>query len=432
MSDQKSLVETTYLAYGKGRLPLRMDSNLAQWTVVSPRHEAALPDARTEFKRACASPILGKSIRNLIAPGERVCIVTSDGTRPVPNRLLIPWIIEELGVPDDSVTVLVGTGTHRANTPKELAEMFGEDILHRVRVVNHDAYDAERNECVGTTTNGIRVSLDREYVRADKRIAVGFIEPHFFAGFSGGPKAIAPGVASLETILQLHRYELIAHPQSTWGVLDGNPVHEAIRESVALCPPDALVNVTLNADKEITAFFIGDYVAAHRKGCEHVRKQAMVAVPHAFPVVVTSNSGYPLDQNVYQAVKGMSAAAQIIEPGGTIFVASGCCDGIPGHGNFGSMLREADSMAGLDARLKALDSPRLDQWQAQLFAKICLRAEVYLRSSLDEATVRACKLTPVEDLQAKLEAHLRALGKEARVAVLPEGPVTVAYVSDCT
>ncbi|MFA6241724.1 MAG: nickel-dependent lactate racemase [Candidatus Hydrogenedentales bacterium] len=420
--------ETVHLAYGKGSIPLHLNPALADWSVLSPRHENALPDPKHAFARACAEPIESPRLRDLVSPGERVCIVTSDGTRPVPNRVLLPWILEELGVPDEHVTVLVGTGTHRPNSPEELAAMFGEEIMRRVRVVNHDAYDPARNECVGKTQGGESVFLDTEYVHADKRIAVGFIEPHFFAGFSGGPKAVAPGVAALDTILHLHGYGLIAHPQSTWGVLDGNPVHETVCEMVRMCPPDALVNVALNNAKVITAFFIGDYIKAHRAGCEYVRERAMVSVPSEFPVVVTSNSGFPLDQNLYQAVKGMSAAARIVQHGGSIFVASECSDGIPDHGNFGAMLREAKSIADLDARLRALPAPKLDQWQAQILAKIRQRAGVFLHSALDDATVRACKLSPVAHLQEALEEHLWSLGKGTRVAVLPEGPVTVPYL----
>ncbi len=421
--------ETVHLAYGKGRISLRLNPALADWSVLSPRHENALPDPNHAFARACAEPIESPRLRGLVSPGERVCIVTSDGTRPVPNRALLPWILEALGVPDEQVTVLVGTGTHRPNSPEELATMFGEELVRRVRVVNHDAYDAARNECVGETHGGVPVCLDTEYVRADKRIVVGFIEPHFFAGFSGGPKAVAPGVAALDTILHLHSYDLIAHPRSTWGALDENLVHETVCEMVRMCPPDVLVNVTLNNAKEITAFFIGDYIKAHRVGCEYVRERAMVAVPSEFPVVVTSNSGFPLDQNLYQAVKGMSAAARIVRQGGSIYVASECSDGIPDHGNFGTMLREADSIDDLDARLKALAAPKLDQWQAQILAKIRQRAGVFFHSALDDRTVRSCKLTPVTNLQESLERHLLSLGKGVRVAVLPEGPVTVPYVT---
>lgn len=418
-----------HIAYGKGRIPLVLDPDLAEWHMIAPRQEEALADAHDAFVRACRNPIGARPLREVVRANDRIVIVTSDNTRPVPNRLLIPWILEEIPTPPERVTVLVGTGTHRANTEAELAGMFGEDVCQRIRIVNHDAFDGQKNTQVGTTRAGAPVVLDGEYVRADKRIAVGFIEPHFFAGFSGGPKAVVPGVAGIETILDIHRYDLIAHPQSTWGILNGNPVHEAVAESVAVCPPDLLVNVTLGNDKAIRDFFLGDYMAAHRAGCEHERRHAMVQAPCEFPVVVTSNSGYPLDQNLYQSVKGMSAAARIVEKGGMIFMASECSDGIPDHGNFGDMLRRHERVEDMQAWLKALDTPLLDQWQVQVLAQILERCRVSLYSSLEPAVARACKMLPIAQFEESIHEHILSIGKGARVAVLPEGPLTIPYLA---
>ncbi len=417
------------IAYGDGRLPLHLDASIAEWHVIIPTDEPALDDPHETFRSACRSPIEAHPLRSLVKSGERVVIVTSDGTRPVPNRVLLPWILEELGVPPENVTILIGTGTHRANTDSELHEMLGDDLCRNFRVINHDAFDEQRNVNVGVTAAGVPVLLDAEYVNADKRIAVGFIEPHFFAGFSGGPKAVVPGVAGIESIFHAHAYGLIAHAQSTFGVLDGNPLHETIASMVSMCPPDFLVNVTLNNAKAITGVFAGECRAAHRAGSEHVRRNAMVPVPRRFPIVVTSNSGYPLDQNLYQAVKGMSAASLIAERDGTIFIASECRDGIPEHGNFGSALRSHDSIESIDAWLRGLNKPVLDQWQVQVLVKILMRCRVSLYSSLDSECVRGCKLTPAANLEGELREHLKSLGKGAPVAVLPEGPVTIPYVA---
>jgi lactate racemase len=418
---------TVHLAYGRAAITLDLDPALARWHVIAPRHEQALVDPREALSAACASPIAHVPLLESIRPSDRVVMVTSDGTRPVPNRVVIPWLLDALPVPPERVTVLLGTGTHRPNTYEEIVSMFGEETAGRVRILNHNAYDPEDNVCVGMTPEGAPVAFNRHYVEADKRIAVGFIEPHFFAGFSGGPKAVAPGMASIESILHLHTYDLIAHPKSTWGVLEGNPLQSTIRNMVACCPPDFLINVTLNAGKAVTGVFTGDYIEAHRAGCARVREQAMVAVPHTFPIVVTSNSGYPLDQNVYQSVKGMSAAAQIVQPGGDVFLASECSDGIPEHGQFGTMLREHPSLEALDAHLRCLPAPVLDQWQVQVLLRVRTRCAVRLLSSLDAATVRTCKLIPVDDMQRDLEQRIRELGSGAPVAVLPEGPLTIPY-----
>jgi nickel-dependent lactate racemase len=313
------MIENIDVAYGRGYIPIRADSDLADWSVIRPKFEAALDAPKQAFTQAVRNPIGAKPLRDMVKPGDRVVIATSDGTRPVPNKQLIPWLLEELPVPESQVTVLVGTGTHRPNTDAELEEMFGKDVMRRVHIVNHDAFDGGGNEHIGETQSGTPVVLNKIYLQADFKIAVGFIEPHFFAGFSGGPKAVAPGVASIETIFRLHRAELIGDPKSTWGVLDDNPLHREVREAVALCPPDFMVNVTLNAEKKISGYYVGDYCEAHQKGCADVKKSAMVAVKQPFPVVVTSNSGFPLDQNLYQTVKGLSAAARSVSDGGKIF-----------------------------------------------------------------------------------------------------------------
>jgi len=342
--------------------------------------------------------------------------VTSDGTRPVPNRMLLPWILDELPVPASQVTVLVGTGTHRPNTPGEIRSMFGEEVVQRVRIVNHDAFDPEANEDLGRTASGVPVLLDKLYTQADKRIVLGFVEPHFFAGFSGGAKGVVPGVAGIETIFHIHGFELLAHPQSTWGVLDGNPVHHAIADAVELCPPDFLVNLTLSQDKEPTGFFAGDYQKAHRAACREVQESAMVPVLQEFPLVVASNSGFPLDQNLYQSVKGMSAAARIVQPGGTIVMACECSDGIPAHGNFGSVLRESSDLDAIEGWLRGLRAPAPDQWQIQLLAQILRKARVAIHSRLSKEEAEFCKLTPMDNFQEGIRAYINDLGKRPPVA----------------
>lgn len=423
-----SQARSVEIAYGKGRLSLRMDPVLADWQVYRPRSVAALPDPRAAFMNACLNPIASDPLAACISPGDRVVIVTSDGTRPVPNRLLIPWLLEALPVPAENVTVLLGTGTHRPNTAEEIRGMFG-DVSMLVDIVNHDAYDAAANAPVGTTSSGIPITVDRRYLEADKRIVIGFIEPHFFAGFSGGAKGVFPGVAGIETIPRLHSYRLIADPMSTWGEMDRNPIQREIAEMTARCPPDFLVNVTLNEGKEISGVFAGHYREAHRAGCAQAKAASMVPVPERFPVVVTSNSGFPLDQNLYQTVKGMSAAARIVADGGTIITASECRDGIPDHGSFGELLRGGDSPRAIIEWIRNLESPRLDQWQAQILAGIQLRAAVALHSQLEAELVESLSLRPIARLQVELEDLLRKIGRRPAVAVLPDGPLTIPYLA---
>jgi nickel-dependent lactate racemase len=426
--DKANAQHTIDLAYGRGTAPLYMNPELADWHVVKPKFAPSLRDAQAHFRAACRAPIAAPPLRELVQPNDRVVIVTSDGTRAVPNRVLIPWLLQELPVPPEQVTVLLGNGSHRANTPVEIKAMFGEDLATRLRVLNHDAYDPGRNVSVGASASGGQAALDKVYVEADKRIVVGFVEPHFFAGFSGGAKGIVPGLASIVTINYIHSAALVRHPLSTWGVVEGNPIRAEIEQMVAHCPPDFTVNVTLNSDKQITAFFLGHYIEAHRAGCVRSREEAMVAVPSTFAMVITSNSGYPLDQNLYQAVKGMSAAARIVEPGGTILVASECSDGVPDHGNFADLMRVGSTADDILANVYQQEKVIVDQWQAQVAAEIMKKADVLVFSAMNRTSIAQCKMGVVDDLQAEVEARIRALGGHPRVAVLPDGPLTIPYV----
>lgn len=421
-------METVGIAYGKGAIPLDLDPAVADWTVLEPAVESAIPDAQEAFAKACRNPIGSPPLADIIRPNDRVVIVTADGTRPVPNSLLIPWLLEELPVPPSQITILIGTGSHRPNTSQELMTMFGRDVVDTVEIVNHDSFDGNENEVVGVAPSGTPIAFNKRYVEADKRIVVGFIEPHFVAGFSGGAKGIAPGIASIDTIFHLYTYELIGHPKSTWGNIDDNPLRDALCDATSLCPPDFMVNVTLNPEKQITGFWCGDYRNAHRTGCRHVRQNAMVPVPHRFPVVVTSNSGYPLDQSIYQSVKGMSAAALIVEDGGTVFMASECSDGVPAHGNFGAVLSEHSNIESIDAWLRNLEEPLLDQWEIQLLIGVLRRCTVRFHSSLDRDVVASCELAPCESIRNDLYEHLERLGERVPVTVLPQGPLTIPYV----
>ncbi|MFO7976474.1 MAG: nickel-dependent lactate racemase [Candidatus Hydrogenedentota bacterium] len=420
--------EYIHLAYGKGTIPLCIDKTRARWHILEPRHVPPLQNAKEHFHAQCWKPAGSPPLSEIIAPSDRIVITTSDGTRPVPNRLLIPWLLAELPVSPEQITLVIGTGSHRANTLEELVTMLGPEVVEQVQVINHNAYDEDNNTRVGELTSGHPVSLNRLYVEADKRIAVGFIEPHFFAGFSGGPKAVAPGLASIDTILGLHRFDLVAAPRSTWGIIEDNPLHKAIREAVAYCPPDFLVNVTLNTDKQITGIFCGDYLETHRMGCERAAAEAMVRAPARCPLVITSNSGFPLDQNLYQTVKGISAAARVCADGGEIIVASECADGIPDHGNFAKIMAEKNSPQALLQWIENQSTCILDQWQAQVLAEILKRCRVSLCSSLTPEDTQQCMVEPVADLQAAVDKKIAALGSGADIAVLPHGPITIPFV----
>lgn len=417
----------THLQYGRDGLEVELPSGLV--TVLAPRFLPGLPDEAAAFREAVRAPIDSRPLKEVIGAADQVAVVIPDITRPLPTDRLLPWLFAELAhVPAENFVIVNGTGSHRANTDAELAGMVGREVFEGYRVVNHDAHDPETLMAAGRGPDGRGVRMNREYVRADKRIVLGFIEPHFMAGFSGGYKGVFPAVADIDSIMHYHRAEVIGDPLSTWGVLDGNPTQALIRAYGSLLPIDFCINVTINRQREITRFFCGDVRAAHARGCAFAKETAMVACPRPFPVVVTTNGGYPLDQNLYQAVKGMSAGAQIVEGGGLILAASKCNDGFPDHGNFRKLLFGHDSPEALLETILAPGFSMYDQWEAQLLAMIRLKARVGLYSDITPEEVRRAHLEPVEDISARLGEELRRVGRDAPVAVLPEGPMTIPYL----
>ena len=415
------------LQYGTEGLELRTSSpNL---TVVEPRFVPGLTDEVAAFRAAVQDPIGARPLREIVQARDRVALVIPDITRPLPSDRLLPWLLTELShVPVERITIVNGTGSHRANTPAELERMVGRAVASRYRIVNHQAHEPSTLALAGKTPEGRPVFLSRAYVEADRRIVLGFIEPHFMAGFSGGYKGIFPALADIESIMHYHRAAVIAHPWSTWGVLEGNPTQAQIRESGALLPLDFCVNVTLNRDRGITGFYCGDPIEAHTRGCAVVRETAMVSCTQPFPVVVTTNGGYPLDQNLYQTVKGMSAGAQIVADGGYILTAARCNDGFPAHGNFRKLLVEHSSARAILDTVLAPGFAMFDQWEAQMLAMILVRARAGLYSEIAAEDLRRAHLEPVADVSARLAEELETVGADAPVAVLPEGPMTIPYL----
>lgn len=413
------------LDYGRAGVRVALDPGIADWDIIQPQNAPALPDPMTTFVKAVAGPIESAPLDRIIRPDDEVIIVTADGTRPVPNEFLIKAIIDYCHLTPEKIMILVGTGTHRPPGNDELAEFLGQDIVNNCRVVCHDAADKNMLVYLGMSAHGIPVYMNKIYAEAGKKIVLGFIEPHFFAGFSGGSKGICPGVCGLETIDAFHSYHIIGHPKSDYGILEDNPQQTAAREVAALAPPDFLINVILNNRKEITGIYAGHYVEAHRIGCESAANTAIVRLERKYPIVITSNSGYPLDQNLYQTVKGIAAASLITKEGGTIFIASECCRGIPDDGNFaGIMESRADPGALLDMMSRS-DFKLMDRWQAQKLAMILEKMKVKIYTSLDAAQVEKCKMVKVDDIQAALAADIARLGRRPRVAVMPHGPLTI-------
>ena len=418
------------LAYGKTGLEVEVP---AEAVVIEPKYVPGLADEAAGLRAALRQPISGAPLRELAKPGQRVVIVHTDITRATPNERILPPVLAELaeaGVRREDITLLNALGTHRSQTEDELKAMLGADIVANYRCLQHDGNDDANLAYMGRTKFGHDVRVNRHFVEADVRILTGFIEPHFFAGFSGGPKGVLPSIAGAESVLSNHGAKMIGHPQATWGVTQGNPIWEEMLEAAQMTRPSFLLNVAMNRDKRITGVFAGEMVAAHAAGCKFVAECAMVPVPEPFDIVITSNSGYPLDLNLYQTVKGMSAAAQVVRQGGSIIIASECWDGIPEHGRFGQLLRESRSPAELLARVESPGFASADQWQVEIQATIQLKADVYVRADgLSDQQIKDCLLRPCRRIEETLAGLLSKGGGRPSICVLPEGPITIPYVA---
>lgn len=414
------------LAYGRGTLAFRLP---VEADVIRPRHLAPLGDPAGAVRAAIHAPGAGPALRELVPPRARVGVSVCDVTRPFPSRLSLPVLLDEL--PEAEVTLFIATGTHRACTDAELDAMLGPAVRERVSIVQHDALDDASHAPVGPIPGSdVVASLDRRFLDQDVRITLGFIEPHFFAGFSGGPKMVAPGLTSLPTVLELHSAVRLADARATFGVRAGNPVHEGIAAVAAAVDVAFALDVTLDASHRITGVYAGRPYMAHAAGCEVVRETAMERVDEPYDVVLTTNSGYPLDQNLYQAVKGICAAAGIVRDGGAVLVAAECSDGLPAHGRYRALLEEWTSR---EAFLRAVTSGGLrahDQWQVQKQALVLERARVLVHArGLSADEIRAAWFEPAPDLGAALRSLVDEAGPDCRVAVLPEGPQSIAYLA---
>ncbi len=416
------------LAYGRSGLSVELDTEA---DVIEPRYVSGVPDEPAAIRSALQAPLSGPPLSAVVPRGASVGISVCDVTRPFPARRVLPVLLEALrACGAGPVTLFIATGTHRACTAAELRQMLGDEVLSACEVVQHDAFDTARHRKVGTVLGTTTPALvDSAFVDQTVRITTGFIEPHFFAGFSGGPKMVAPGLAAIETVLDLHSAARIGSARARWGVIEGNPVHDAVRAIAAQVGVQFNLDVTLNRDHQVTNVFAGELFASHAAGCAFARETAMAAVATAYDVVLTTNSGYPLDQNLYQSVKGMSAAAQIVSQGGSIVIASECSDGLPAHGGYKDLLHTGVDPETFLAQLATPGFSVHDQWQVQVQAQIQRKARVFVKADgLAPEQVRAAWLEPIDDVAACVASRLTAAGKGARLAVLPQGPQTIPYV----
>ncbi len=418
------------LPFGREMLPIEAPDSA---TLLLPSAVQPLADQAGAVQAALREPMAGPPLTERVRAGQRVAIVISDITRPVPNQLLLEPILAELaavGVPDADITIVNGTGLHRGNTDAELVEMLGADITRRYRIFQHDARDHSTLVEIGRS-KGVPVELCRAYVEADVRIVVGFVEPHLFAGYSGGAKGVMPGVAGADIVMSNHGAPNLAHRHASWCVTQGNPVFDEITSIVNLMPPQFLLNVTLDNQRRLTGVFTGDLAAAHAAAIEQAARQYQAPIAHPYDVVVVTNMGYPPDTTLYQAVKGMSVAAEGVREGGAILLVAGCEDGI-GSLDYEEGLMVAESPAALLERILHTEQPRHDQWQIQCQAMVQTKARVLVHSKLTPEATRAAHLEYAADASQALRELIedaQAQGREGSVLLLPFGQMTVPVLS---
>ncbi|HLF79312.1 MAG TPA: nickel-dependent lactate racemase [Dehalococcoidia bacterium] len=402
-------------------------------TVLRPHPVAPIADEDAAVRQSLRSPLAGLPLRERVQLGQTVAIVVSDITRPVPNAVLLPPIIDELhaaGIPDEAITIVNGTGLHRINTQAELEEMLGAELANRYRIVQHVARDSSTLTEVGRSAEGVPVSFCTAYVEADVRIVTGFVEPHLFAGYSGGAKGVMPGVAGARIVMSNHGADNLSHPKASWCVAEGNPVFEEMRVICDLCPPHFLLNVTLDSERHITGVFAGDLLPAHEAAMQQAERQYVTPIAQPYDVVVVTNMGYPADTSLYQSVKGMSVAAEGVRQGGAILLVAGCEEGI-GSDDYAGLLSEGESMAALLERICSNQEHRHDQWQVQCQAMVQAKARVLVHSLLTPEQARSAHVEPCDDPSAairELVAAAQARGLPGSVLVLPHGQMTVPVV----
>jgi nickel-dependent lactate racemase len=419
--------------YGKTGFPLDLFDD---WdvTVIRKKPMPILHDPVKTLKETFEHPTGAKSLSELARGRRNACILICDITRPVPNGTILPTLIQLLvssGMKPTDIRVLVATGLHRPNEGEELREVVGSDwTLETVKVENHFARRDEDHADLGSTRHGTPVRLDRRFVEANLRIVVGLVEPHFMAGYSGGRKVIAPGIAHRDTITSIHAASMLEQKGVENCVIDRNPLHQELSEIATMAGECYAVNVVIDEARQISFVNFGDIEKSHAEAVSFVRPFAEVSVAQKFKTVVTSGAGYPLDKNYYQTVKGMVAALGILEPGGNLFIVSECTEGI-GSPEYAECQRRLIDM-GAEAFMEQIlpkTKADIDEWETEMQLKVAKVGKIHLFSGcLCDADKQLTGIVHIDSLVEAIQQSVNEFG-DKRVAVIPEGPYVIPRFS---
>ena len=418
-------------SFGKSGIEVEVPEGFRS-RVIHSRAGAALADEAAALEQALDHPIDCAPLAQLAAGKKSAAISVCDITRPAPNRVTLPPLLQRLhqaGIPVEGITILIATGLHRAATEDEVRVIAGAEIAARYRVVSHDAKALDEHRLLGATGRGTPVHIDERFMAADLHITLGFIEQHLMLGFSGGRKLIAPGLAAQETIKTIHSPRFMREARATEGSIRDNPLHEELLEIARMARHDFALDVTLTQERRISGVFAGEPVAAHAAGVRFVEESCLERLDEPFEAVITSAAGYPLDLTFYQAVKGLSAAQHMVKPGGRILVVAECAEGI-GSAEFSARLAGLRDFAGFLEEIKTTPV-EVDQWQLEKLAMVGLKFELFFYTPGAGRDRLGC-LAPrsFATLGEAVAATLAGLPQGARVALVPEGPYTFAHAEE--
>ena len=416
------------IKYGRGEIGVDVpDSNLV--SILTSQNFPPIEDPNQAVWNALETPIDSPPLSEIAKNRTSATVVISDITRPVPNKIILPpilQIIEEQVVPRDEIRILIATGIHRPNEGDELLEMVGSQIMGNYQILNHFSQQPETLINLGQTQNGTPVLLNRLYVESDLKIISALIEPHLMAGYSGGRKAICPGLASIDTMKIMHGPEILEHPKATVGILEGNPFHSEATEIALMAGVDFSLNVTINDRRQLTGIFAGDMVNAHLAGAEFAEKQTRATLSEPADAVIVSCAGYPLDTTFYQAIKGVLAAIEVVKKGGMVILIAECQEGI-GSGPFTDLILKTKN---LEQFVHDIYNPKnfvIDQWQLEELAKAVRKADVYFYSNkIPYEQQKKLFVTPLKSPNEGVKIALQKYGKDAKIVAIPEGPYVLA------
>ncbi|MCS7364683.1 MAG: nickel-dependent lactate racemase [archaeon GB-1867-035] len=416
------------LPYGKGWILL----NIKEAETVQSKETRSIKNPRRKLLESLNSPIESESLRKVVRKASKILIVTPDKTRAFPSKIILPPILEEIRRvnKDALIRILIATGLHKPHNRDEIIELLGKEIYHEYEVKCHDALNNSFLTNLNKHTSySTPIIVNKEIYNHDIIIGLGLIEPHFFAGYSGGRKIILPGIAGEQAIYNNHCYKMIADPKSRYGILNGNPIHEDMIEFMKKTKLDFIVNVTLNKKFEVTGLFSGHPVKAHIEGVKVLEKEVKVKVKEKSDIVITTNGGYPLDRNLYQAVKGMATAELIVRNGGVIIIAAECKDGLGGHNEFYEIVSEAENPDEIINKIKA-EEPIKDQWEAQILARIQKKASIIIISEMKRKIIEEMHMIASRNIYEALEEAEKIVKKaRPKITIIPEGPYIIPQLN---